>query len=129
MRVDVYHHLVSDSARFDRIDALLAELLKGQKHLMSQVTDFAAQEEADLSAIETKIDTVITGIAALDKLITDLETAIPADTLSPEAQAALAAVSAHRTALVAKIAAIDTTAPAPTVDVDVPPPPPAGPPA
>lgn len=111
MRVDVYHHLVSDTARLNRIDALLAELLKGQKELMSKVTDFAAKEEADLTAIDTKIDTVIKGVADLDKLITDLEATLPADSLTPESQAALDALTARRTALVAKIAAIDTTAP------------------
>lgn len=113
MRIDVYHHFVSDSARFDRVDAQLFNILKGQEALMSKVTDFAAQEESDLKAIDTKIDTVITGISDLDKLIQDLEAAIPVDTLSPEAQAALDAVTVQRTALMAKIAAIDTTAPTP----------------
>ena len=39
---------------------------------MSQVTDWAAKEQADLTAISTTLDGLVAGIAALDTLITNL---------------------------------------------------------
>lgn len=74
---------------------------------MSQITDWAAQQEADLSTISTELDAVTTGIAALDAKIQALQNS--PGTLAPDDQAALDAISAASKALVAKAAAISTT--------------------
>lgn len=78
---------------------------------MSKVTDWAAQEQADLTAISSTLDTVVTGIAALDKLITDFQNS--PGTLSAADQAALDAIKAASGALVTKASAISVTPPVP----------------
>lgn len=76
---------------------------------MSQVTDWAAKEQADLTAISTTLDGVVAGVAALDVLIQNFQNS--PGPLSQQDQAALDAISQASTALVAKSAAISTTAP------------------
>lgn len=78
---------------------------------MSKITDWAAQEQADLAAISTTLDTIVAGVAALDKLITDFQNS--PGTLSPADQAALDAIQASSADLKAKAAAIVVTPPAP----------------
>ena len=67
---------------------------------MSQVTDWAAKEQADLTAIRTTLDGIVTGIAALDTLITTLQSG--ATGLSAADQAAPDGIKAASDALVAK---------------------------
>jgi hypothetical protein len=74
---------------------------------MSQITDWAAQQEADLSTVSTTLDGIVTGIAALDAKITAFNNS--PGTLSADDQAALDAISAASKALVTKAAAISTT--------------------
>jgi len=76
---------------------------------MSAVTDFAALEQADLDAISAKVDAIITGISALDALITSLQNS--PGTLSASDQAALDAIQASSKALVQKANAVVTAAP------------------
>ena len=76
---------------------------------MSVITDWAAQEQADLSAISNTLDTVVAGIAALDTLITNLQNS--PGTLSAADQAALDSIQAASKALVAKSSAISVTPP------------------
>lgn len=110
MDIHVYFH--SDpSKRLDRMEELLNKLRKGNHNLMSKVTEFAAKEQADIDALNEKLDSIAAGIANLDTLITTLQGTVTG--LSPEEQSALDAVSAARDKLVAKAAAIDTTAPVP----------------
>ena len=101
--------------RLDRIDEGLWSLRKfidqGNQKLMSQITDWAAQEEADLSAISTTLDNVVSGIAALDALITAFQNS--PGTLTPQDQAALDAIQASAHALVTKASAISTAPPVP----------------
>lgn len=78
---------------------------------MSAITDWAAKEQADLTTISTTLDGVVTGIAALDQMITNFQNSPGA--LSPSDQAALDAIQAASGALVSKSAAISTTPPAP----------------
>jgi hypothetical protein len=85
------------------------DLLATQKEIMSQITDWAATEQADLDAISTTLDGVVTGIAALDALITNLQNS--PGTLSAPDQAALDAIQTASTALKAKSAAIAVTPP------------------
>jgi hypothetical protein len=92
-----------------RIEAALESIANQQEHIMSQITDWAAKEEADLSAISTTLDGVVTGVAALDTLITQFQNS--PGTLSAADQAALDSIAAASKALVAKSAAISTAAP------------------
>ena len=76
---------------------------------MSQITDWAAKEQANLDAVSATLDSIVTGIAALDKLITDFQNS--PGTLSAADQAALDAIVASSGALVTKSAAISVTPP------------------
>lgn len=76
---------------------------------MSKVTDFAAQEQADIAALNTKLDSIASGVTALDALIVQLQSTIGG--LSAEDQAALGSVASASTALVAKANGISTDAP------------------
>ena len=78
---------------------------------MSQLTDWAAAEQADLTAISNTLDTIVAGVAALDTLITNFQNS--PGTLSPSDQAALDAIQTASKALVTKSAAIVVTPPVP----------------
>lgn len=88
---------------------MLAEHITKEDIFMSQVTDWAAKEQADLTAISATLDSIVTGIAALDAMITQLQTT---GTLSAADQAALDAIQTASAALVTKSAAISTAPPA-----------------
>jgi hypothetical protein len=103
-----------------QIAAALAANIKKEKELMSQITDWAATEQADLTTISTTLDAVVTGVAALDALIVGFQNS--PGTLSATDQAALDAIVAASAALVTKSAAISTVAPG----TPPPPPPPLG---
>lgn len=77
--------------------------------IMSAITDWAATEQASLDAISGTLDGIVTGIAALDTLITSLQNST--GTLSASDQAALDAIQAASKSLVAKSAAIVVTPP------------------
>ena len=74
---------------------------------MSQITDWAAKEQADLDAISATLDGVVSGIAALDAMIQAFQNS--PGTLSPSDQAALDAISSASTTLKDKAAAISVT--------------------
>jgi hypothetical protein len=78
--------------------------------LMSAITDWATQEQANLDGISTQLDAIVAGVKALDDKITALQNT--PGTLSPSNQAALDAIQAASKALVTKAQAIDTTPPA-----------------
>lgn len=78
---------------------------------MSQITDWAATEQASLTTISTTLDGIVTGIAALDVLIANFQNS--PGTLSAADQAALDAIQASSTALVTKAGAIVVNAPVP----------------
>jgi hypothetical protein len=78
---------------------------------MLKITDWAAQEQADLTQISTTLDNVVAGIAALDVLITNFQNSPGA--FSAADQAALDGIQAASQALVTKSAAISVAAPAP----------------
>lgn len=86
------------------------DLEETEQYIMSQVTDWAEQEQADLTAISGTLDTIVTGIEALDAKITALQNS--PGTLSASDQAALDAIQVASKALVAKSAAISTAPPA-----------------
>lgn len=79
--------------------------------IMSAITDWAAQEQADLTDIKDTLTGVVSGIAALDKLITDFQNS--PGTLSPADQAALDGIKAASGALVTQAHAINVTPPPP----------------
>lgn len=101
---------ISGLDRQHETQAILHRMEEMEKRIMSKVTDWAAQEQADLTAISNTLDTVVTGIAALDKLITDFQNS--PGTLSAADQAALDAIKAASGALVTKASAISVTPPA-----------------
>lgn len=103
--------LSNDRVILDQLKDLLAKNIAKEQQLMSQITDWAATEQADLSAISTTLDSITTGIKALDDLITKFQNS--PGTLSPEDQAALDQIQAASKALVTKAAAIDVNPPAP----------------
>lgn len=77
---------------------------------MSAITDWAAKEQADLTAISSTLDSITAGIQALDAKIVALQSS--PGTLSASDQAALDDIEASSSALVAKAAAISTAEPA-----------------
>jgi hypothetical protein len=83
-----------------------------ESKIMSAITDWAAKEQANLDAISGTLDGIVTGITALDALITSLQNS--PGTLSAADQAALDAIQASSAALVAKSAGIVVTPPAPS---------------
>ena len=93
------------------IKMMLHRIEERLKHMSSQIQDWAAQEQADLTAISNTLDTIVTGVAALDKLITDFQNS--PGTLSAADQAALDAIKAASGALVSKAQAISVTPPTP----------------
>lgn len=78
---------------------------------MSKISDQMAAEQADLDAVNAKLDSITVGIAALDKLITDFQNS--PGTLSPSDQSAVDAIQAAITALRTKAEAVSTTPPTP----------------
>ena len=78
---------------------------------MSQVTDYADREQADLTTIKNTLTGIASGVAALDTLITNFQNS--PGTLTPADQAALDAIQVASQALVAQSAAIVVTPPGP----------------
>ncbi len=103
--------LADNQAALGQLKDLLAQNIQKEQELMSKITDWAAQEQADLSAISNTLDTVVTGITALDALITAFQNS--PGTLSPEDQAALDGIQTASKALVAKASAISVEPPKP----------------
>ena len=85
------------------------DLQQMKENIMSQITDWASGEQADLAAISGTLDGIVAGIIALDTLITNLQNS--QGTLSPSDQTALNAIQAASTALKAKSAGIVVTPP------------------
>ena len=79
---------------------------------MSQITDWAATEEADLTAISNTLNGIVTGVTALDTLIQSLQAA--GGQLSASDLATLAQVKTQSAALVTQAAAISTAVPGST---------------
>ena len=79
---------------------------------MSQITDWAAKEQADLTAISTTLDQIVQGVTALDVMITNFQNS--PGTLAPLDQQALDSCQALSKALVAKVAAISVAPPGPS---------------
>jgi hypothetical protein len=94
----------------------VAGALRGGSSPVDPVTTFVTEENANLTAIQTQLTTVIVpGIAALDTLITNFEANLTS-TLTPADSQALAAMNAASTALLASVNAVNVTAPvAPSV--------------
>jgi hypothetical protein len=85
------------------------DLEKVKDKILSAIQDWAAKEQADLTAISASLDNVIAGIATLDALITGFQTS--PGTLSTADQAALDAIQAVSKTLVVKASAISVTPP------------------
>ena len=107
-----------------RIEANQAVILKQwaaattqEKTDMSVITDWAAKENANLTAISGQLNTITSGVAALDAAIVAFQNS--PGTLSAPDQAALDAIVAQSAALVTAAGAINTAVPGTT------PPPPA----
>jgi hypothetical protein len=77
--------------------------------MASIIETWATKEQASLDAISGTLDGIVTGIVALDALITSLQNST--GTLSASDQAALDAIQAASEALVAKSAGIVVTPP------------------
>lgn len=90
---------------------LLARIEESEKRIMSQITDWAAKEQANLDAVSGTLDGIVKGIADLDAKITALQNS--PGTLSAADQAALDSIVAASGALVTKSAAISTAPPPP----------------
>ena len=101
----------SKPSRWRCLPATKRDLEEAVNRIMSQITDWAAQEDADLTAISSTLNAIVTGIAALDAEITALQS--QPGVLSPADQAALDSIQAKVAALKTQSAAISTTPPAP----------------
>ena len=89
---------------------------KTKAELMSQITDWATAEEADLTAISGTLNALATGVTELNSQIASLQSQLSSSgTLSTADAAALAQVKAASDALVTQAAAIKVPAPAPAV--------------
>jgi hypothetical protein len=84
--------------KLDQIIATQAVYKQELETLMSQITDWAAKEQADLSAIRGSLGGIVTGIQALNDKITALQNS--PGTLSPSDQAALDSIQADSDSLV-----------------------------
>lgn len=99
-------------AIMEKIEFVLESLARSERkeiELLMSISDQLAQEDANLTAIGTKLDSIATGIAALDALIQAFQNS--PGTLSPADQAALDAIVNKSTALKAQADAISTAAP------------------
>lgn len=74
---------------------------------MSAITDWAAREQADLSAISSKLDDLATGVANLNAQIVGLQNS--PGTLSASDQAALDSIEAASSTLLKKVEDISVT--------------------
>lgn len=93
------------------IFATLHQMCRDKENIMSKITDWAADEQVNLTAIQTALTNVVTGIAALDALITTFQNS--PGTLAPDDQAALTAIQTASAALVAQSQAISVAPPVP----------------
>jgi len=110
VNIHVYLHVVeSEDSQLDQILTTLQEIKLKEDQFMSQITDWAAAEQVQLTAISTTLDAVVVGIAALDVLITNFQNS--PGTLSTADQAALDGIQAASAALVTKSGAISVTPP------------------
>lgn len=87
----------------------LEQLSRNLKNNMSQITDWADAEQVDLSTVSATLNGLVTGIAALDKQITDFQNS--PGTLNATDQAALDGIQASVKGLVTQSAAINVTSP------------------
>jgi hypothetical protein len=95
--------------RLERLQQTLDRIEEKENLIMSKITDWAAAEQADLTTISNTLNGIVTGIAALDALITAFNNS--PGTLSPSDQAALDGIKAASAALVTQSAAISTAPP------------------
>jgi hypothetical protein len=111
MPIDLFNRdrLRQIGAALARLEATLKQMQQQESKNMSQITDWAAAEEADLTNIKTTLNSIVAGVAALDALIQALPVA-PVLT-----QADLDALTAVKTAsddLVTQAQAINVGPPA-----------------
>jgi hypothetical protein len=85
------------------------ELHQMEKRIMKSITDFQKATQENLDVLGTTLDSIASGIVALDDLITKLQSS--PGTLSAEDQAALDAIQSASAALVTKASAISVTPP------------------
>jgi NAD-specific glutamate dehydrogenase len=84
--------------------ATQSDLVKMESKLMSQITDWAAKEQADLTTINASLAQIVTQIAALNAQIAAFNNS--PGTLAAADQAALDGIKAASDALVTSAAAI-----------------------
>jgi hypothetical protein len=111
--------LTNNQTTLESLKALLMDNIAKEQLFMSQITDWAAKEQADLTTISTTLDGIVAAIVALNALITAFQNS--PGTLSAADQAALDGIQTASKALVAKASAIIVSPPPPP-----PPPPPPG---
>lgn len=102
-------HALREVSLKHETQAILHRMEEMERRIMSVITQWAEQEQADLTAISGTLDTITTGIKSLDDKITALQNS--PGTLTPEDQAALDGIQSASKALVTKAAAISTDAP------------------
>jgi hypothetical protein len=102
-------NLANNQVALAQLKDLLAANIEKEQQLMSQITDWAATEQADLTTISTTLDGVVAGITALDALITAFQNS--PGTLAVPDQNALDNIQAASKSLVAKVQAISVTPP------------------
>ena len=103
--------LTDNKAELAQLVSLLSANIQKEQGFMSQITDWAAAEQADLTQISTTLDAIVAGVTALDTLITNFQNS--PGTLSAPDQAALDGIQAASKALVSKASAISTAPPTP----------------
>lgn len=107
MNFHIFHHGNADPAAA----AILAEILKNQKIMASQIADFAAKLSTYQDAVDKATTDIATELAALNTQIAALQNS--AGAISPADQALLDGIEARAQAAASKLAALDTLTPPP----------------
>ena len=106
-------HKWSESHRPDSQPATKHDLTEAVNQIMSAITDITDAVQANFTTLGSQLGAILTGIAALDTLITNLQNS--PGSLSASDQAALNAIQTASAALVAQAQGISTAPPtAPT---------------
>ena len=109
-----YHYGGMSDAQFQQLlTAIQAVSNPGRTNLCHEITDWAATEEADLTAISNTLNGIVTGVTALDTAHPEF-CRLRAASSSASDLATLAQVKTQSAALVTQAAAISTAVPGST---------------
>jgi hypothetical protein len=98
------------------LPATKSDLDQLEQKIMSAITDWADKEDADLSGIKDLLNSIATGVVALEKMITDFQNS--PGTLSAADQARLDTIESATQQLRSLAAGISTAPPSPNTNTN-----------